>query len=72
MLNVCRSVVEKKTKIWDKCNSSAVFFKHTLTKIYIHILQNLTRLQLLQDRRGLEGNAMTPSIVCFNVLFKSQ
>lgn len=75
VLNVCTSAVEKKRKIWDKCNSSAVFFsivKYIYIKIYIHILQNLTRLQLLQDRRGLEGNAMTPSIVCFNVLLKSQ
>lgn len=50
------------------------FFKALSDKnIYtVHILQNLTRLQLLQDRRGLEGHAMTPSIVCFNVLFKSQ
>lgn len=63
---------EKRERYGTNVTVVQFFFLHTLTKIYIHILQNLTRLQLLQGRRGLEGRAMTPSIVCFNVLFKSQ
>lgn len=35
----------------------------------MHILQKLT--QLLQGRGRLEHNVITPSIVCFGVLFKS-